>query len=339
MAIFSGTRWPDQAIPYVVTQGQRQTVITWINRLNSRFGRTIFIPHLSIFAGLSSVPANAYVSIRYIPMAPESAGVVGYQGPNEHRVTCADEARLIHELLHVLGFQHEQYHAKYGWINQRGQWPNVPANYNFALALNSNPTKRLWNEVLCYCVNHEGGVGATDGMTEFMKWQNKQNIPWVQGNAAGCDIWSAMMYRTCREAALYMRQLLRQGNTNVRWRQLQRDNNLLNCEEAQQWIAPLTPAGQRYNLSRGDKEAICRRYQGVNPQFRKRATKKWKDLTARTGHTRSADLEEVDKALESGNLNRLKTAFSHWYDNNPKERTKRNKDNCIELLRASLSRW
>ena len=336
MAIFSGPRWPNKSIPYVVTQGDPATVTAWIRRLNTRLGRTLFIPNLSIYAGLPSVPGNAYVSIRYIPGSPESAGVVGYQGDNEHHVTCADESRLIHELLHVLGFQHEQYQAKYGWINQH-QWPNVPANYNFALALNSNPTTQLWNEVLCYCINNKGGAGGTDGMSEFMKWQNKQNRPWVQGNR--CDIWSAMMYKTCREAVVYMRRLLRRVQTNVQWRQLKLDRNILNCVEVQQWITPLTPAGQRYNLSRRDKEAIRMRYQGLQPEFGKRARAKWKDLTSRKGHTRSGDLKEVDKALESSDLDRIKTAFNHWYMNNRKERENRNKDNCVENLKTSLSRW
>jgi hypothetical protein len=239
-------------------------------------------------------------------------------------------------LLHVLGFQHEQYHKRYGWIYQ-GPWPNVSAHYNYTPVLNGNPIIQLWNEVLCYCINHEAGADGTDGMTEFMKWQAKQNVPWVQGNR--CDIWSAMMYRTCRKAVLYMLRLLRRAQTNVQWRQEKQDRNILNCVQVRQWIAPLTPAGQRYNLSRGDKEAICSRYQGVNPEFGRQARVRWNDLTGRTGHTRSGDLEEVDKALESGDLDRIKTAFNRWYNNNPKERTKRNKDNCVEKLRASLSQW
>lgn len=337
MALFSGPRWPHQAIPYIVTDGDLPTVTGWINRLNQRLGCTLFIPRLSIYTALPSVPENAYVSIRYIPGTPESAGVVGYIGPKEHRVKCADESRLIHELLHVLGFQHEQYHVRYGWINQH-QWPNTPAHYNVDGTLNHAPTTQRWNEVLCYCINHEGGDGGTDGTTEFMKWQNKQNMAWVQGGNNRCDIWSAMMYRTCRKGVLYMLRLLRHAQTNVQWRQQRLDRNILNCVQVQQWIAPLTPAGQRYNLSRGDKEAIRRRYQGVNG-LGNLARARWKDLTGRTGHTRSGDLVEVDKALESGNLERIKAAFDHWYNNNPKERTKRDKDNCVENLRTSLSRW
>jgi hypothetical protein len=234
-----------------------------------------------------------------------------------------------------LGFQHEQYHARYGWINQY-DWPNVPAHYNFAQALSGNPTTQRWNDVLCYCTNHEAGAGGTNGMSEFMKWQAKQHAPWVQGNR--CDIWSAMMYRTCRKAVLYMLRLLRRAQTDVQWREMKLNRNILNCVGVRQWIAPLTPAGQRYNLSRGDKEAIHMRYQAVN-NLGQLACARWKDLTGRKGHTRSGDLKEVDKALESGDLTRIKTAFNHWYNNNPKERTKRDKDNCVENLRASLSRW
>lgn len=339
MAIFSGPRWPNKAIPYVVMGGSQPTVTAWINSLNERLGRTLFIPNLSIYAGLPSIPGNAFVSIEYIPATPESEGVVGYKGSREHRVKCADESRLIHELLHVLGFQHEQYHPKYGWISSRG-WPNHNrvSDHTFEAV----PSVQSWNDLLCRCMNSEGEAGGTSGNAEFLKWAAHnvyKHEPWTVDRQNMCDIWSAMMYRTCRKAVLRMRRKLQLAQTHDQWRQMQRDNDVLNCEEAQRWIAPLTPADQRYNLSRRDAQAI-RNYCGqVNPELGKQARAKWKDLTSRTGHTRSGDLEEVDKALESRNLNRIKTAFNRWYNNNPKERVKRNKDNCVENLRTSLSRW
>jgi len=69
----------------------------------------------------------------------------------------------------------------------------------------------------------------------------------------------------------------------------------------------------------------------------------WKEKTARFGHTRSGDLHKLDQALETyagnptpSNRQSLKTAFNHWYTHNPKERTARNKDNCVERLKTFL---
>ena len=339
MAIFSGPRWPNQAIPYVVTRGDAAKVTAWINRLNKRLRRTLFIPHLSIYAGLPSVPANTYVSIEYIPGTPESEGVVGYKGSHEHRVKCADEARLIHELFHVLGFQHEQYHPKYGWIGSQG-WPDD--NRVSDHTLEAVPSESSWNDLLCDCMNKERGAGGTSGNSEFLKWAAHnfyKHEPWTVDDQNMCDIWSAMMYITCRKALLKMRQLLRQARTNVGWSQMQLNKNLLNCEQGQQWLAPLTPADQRYNLSQRDAQDIRNHCGQVNPELGKRARAKWTNLTDRKGHLRSGDLVKVDKALESIDLDRIKNTFNHWYNNNTKERTKRNKDDCVEKLRTSLSRF
>jgi len=69
----------------------------------------------------------------------------------------------------------------------------------------------------------------------------------------------------------------------------------------------------------------------------------WKSNTSRFGHWRSGDLKAVDVALaeyartkDPEDLKKLKTVFSKWYKANPKERTKRNYDKCVQRLKAFL---
>ncbi|MCU7923831.1 MAG: hypothetical protein KZQ88_14170 [Candidatus Thiodiazotropha sp. (ex Dulcina madagascariensis)] len=69
----------------------------------------------------------------------------------------------------------------------------------------------------------------------------------------------------------------------------------------------------------------------------------WKDLTARSGHWRSAELKAVDSALESygrartqDNLATLKTAFQKWFLKKQGEVTHRNKESCINRLALNL---
>lgn len=69
----------------------------------------------------------------------------------------------------------------------------------------------------------------------------------------------------------------------------------------------------------------------------------WQTKTARALHYRSTDLKNVDAALAAfestpnGNTRAaLKKAFNTWYDRNPKERTKRNVDDCVTLLKNFL---
>jgi hypothetical protein len=68
----------------------------------------------------------------------------------------------------------------------------------------------------------------------------------------------------------------------------------------------------------------------------------WKIKTARTGHYRSKDLENVDTALANfqdqgaSGLAALKSAFQQWYSRNSNEADARNRDGCIEGLARFL---
>ena len=69
----------------------------------------------------------------------------------------------------------------------------------------------------------------------------------------------------------------------------------------------------------------------------------WIEKTQRAGHWRSNDLKILDDALKNycsnasyQNLQILKKAFKNWYAKNPRERTKRNEDNCVERLKGFI---
>ena len=68
----------------------------------------------------------------------------------------------------------------------------------------------------------------------------------------------------------------------------------------------------------------------------------WKTKTARTMHTRSSDLRQVDLKLKSfeddgaSALEALKTAFKNWVARNPKEASSRDVDNCVKGLATFL---
>ncbi len=69
----------------------------------------------------------------------------------------------------------------------------------------------------------------------------------------------------------------------------------------------------------------------------------WKDLTARSGHWRSPDLNKVDSTLEAyeksktpERLAALKAAFGKWYIRKQGEVTHRNKASCITRLALNL---
>lgn len=333
MAIFSGPPWPSGAVPYRLDGAAKGLVQGWINRLNGRLQRTVFIPYLP-FHG------QAHVTIRHDPQTPESqAGDIGYQGEREHRVTVADEARLIHELLHVLGFRHEQYHPKYGWISAAnlmlGDYNHVPPAAT--ILGGACASDRDWNSLLVALFNGIAQAGDTSGGMELMKWAFSRDPQWEIDSPFHCDIWSAMMYRTCRKAVLLMRDQVG-GAAHPSWRQKRDAKQLLNFQMGLQWIEPVLPHPARYNLSVRDKALIHSKYSG-HKVLGERASGKWTTLTSRTGHYRSTQLGELDKALASCDIERIQRAFDTWYSNNREERTKRNRDNCVENLKQQLGEW
>jgi hypothetical protein len=68
----------------------------------------------------------------------------------------------------------------------------------------------------------------------------------------------------------------------------------------------------------------------------------WLVKTARTGHTRSGDLQRLDTALAGfeaqghDGLAVLRNAFQNWYNRNPNEASSRNKDGCVIGLKTFL---
>jgi hypothetical protein len=96
------------------------------------------------------------------------------------------------------------------------------------------------------------------------------------------------------------------------------------------------------------QDKVCRKLGMVRPRdnhiLAPGLLKEWKAKTSRSLHTRSSDLKKVDKTLEAfeatqtaKTLQDLKIAFVHWYQHNPNEVAKRNKDQCIDQLRYYLS--
>jgi hypothetical protein len=68
----------------------------------------------------------------------------------------------------------------------------------------------------------------------------------------------------------------------------------------------------------------------------------WKTKTTRSGHTRSANLQQVDAALSAfcrvgyDAFQQLKTAFETWGERDPKEARNVNVGNCVRRLKSFL---
>ncbi len=340
MAIFRGPAWPAGAVPYrlrAVNGGTKAVLQDWVERFNRRLQRTVFVPYLPFHP---SVAAQSFATITYDPQAPESnAGNIGCHGAGETAITVADESRLIHELLHVLGFRHEQLHPRYGWI----RIPN-DSNFNYmnppaAGAVLAMPcTPQSWNLLLA--AQFVPGPGATSGSQEWSTWTWAPSDGDAIDDPYHCDVWSGMMYPSASQAIRRMKTCVLQSGADSDWAHMRDHRQLLDFDLVSDWLGPVVIG--RYNLTARDRGAVQARYRG-HEQLGAQLSRRWKELTALDiRYKRSEELGAVDDALATCEFGRIRDAFNSWEGaraRNPDEHrhsADRDRYGCVAVLRALM---
>lgn len=194
-----------------------------------------------------------------------------------------------------------------------------------------------WNTLLWNTYGHM--PPAPDRIETQLVYWGWTAHPADQADSPVCDIWSAMMYKSCREAVLAMKRHIEHPQTHATWTQKMQNLHVFGFNGAapQDAIAPVLGPNDRYNLSSQDKIAVLRRY-GGHEMVNHRIAQHWKQATARGGlHYRSRDLTHLDEALESCDIRRIRPAFDKWYSNNGSEASHRNRGNVVTQLRDALS--
>lgn len=104
MAVFFTIgKWPRSHIP-CDNPGNDNTIAEAIQEFNRAVGYHILVDR---------IPTDtAYISITH---GPGNANAIGRTGNHAHAITGNTRPMVIHEIMHVLGFLHEQYHRYYPW--------------------------------------------------------------------------------------------------------------------------------------------------------------------------------------------------------------------------------
>jgi len=114
MSVFTRTKqWnKGEAIPYLISQDvgmQEEDVKNWINFFNQELTYALLIQK----EGEQS-DNKPYILFHY-KNCQAGHSVIGKPDHGNRKVEFDNKETFYHELLHALGFNHEQYHKKYPW--------------------------------------------------------------------------------------------------------------------------------------------------------------------------------------------------------------------------------
>lgn len=168
--------WPGARVPYQVAAARRDELQTWIDHFNADVGAAILVPR------------KAEADYIEVAIGAGNSGQVGKKGGKQD-VTGGTEEVMYHELMHVLGFHHEQYHWRFPWDHSD---PDPKIGVGWAMRGNVKPRANTWNALLYDKV--KGRYGGDFGAQAQLQHMYKKREDIHLTHTDNCDFDSVMMY-------------------------------------------------------------------------------------------------------------------------------------------------
>lgn len=185
----SAKRWKTK-VPYTITTDIQNIAKNSIAEINEAVGFDLLVEKAST--------DTAYLKIKTVAEAVGSSKSIGYR--NEAiGVTANTQETMIHELLHALGFGHEQYHKDYPWADGNKTWnytiadsfdPRTQAAYEKS-GIGTNDT--LFAKIVATGYNKMQATGQLIYRHTYLADNNFESID-------NCDADSVMMYPPMKSA-------------------------------------------------------------------------------------------------------------------------------------------
>jgi len=106
----SNKRWPTK-VPYTIAEDSGDVAKNSVKEINDAVGFELLIPKKST--------DKAYLTIK---AGTAGSSPIGYSGGELKVFAPAKMHDMVHEILHALGFGHEQYHKEYPWDDGQATW-------------------------------------------------------------------------------------------------------------------------------------------------------------------------------------------------------------------------
>lgn len=185
----SKKRWATK-VPYTITADIKDVAKNSIAEINEAIGFELLVQKAST--------DTAFLKIKTVAESAASSKYIGYRNQAIDVIANNQEA-MIHELLHALGFGHEQYHKDYPWADGGKTW-----NYTIADSFDSK----------AQAAYEKSGIGTNDTLftklvaTGYTKMQATGQLiyrhTYLKDNnyesLSSCDADSVMMYPPMKAA-------------------------------------------------------------------------------------------------------------------------------------------
>jgi len=191
MAVFfRNGRWPRSCIP-CDNPGNNNTIAEAIQEFNRAVGYHILVDKIAT--------DTAYISIT---LGGGNANVIGYTGNHARGISGDTRPVVIHEIMHVLGFLHEQYHRYYPWDDNHPLRPRA-ANFTdrnpmFSYGAAGGLAGSAWNQA--FYNNLLAEYHYDFGVSNQLDCRHAAIGDARIVHSYSCDLYSVMMYSSSRAA-------------------------------------------------------------------------------------------------------------------------------------------
>jgi hypothetical protein len=187
MSVFLRTnRWAASRVPYVIANDASGDAEKWFGELNACIGFGLLVP-------------KQPVDVNYVELtigADSRSEAIGCRHGGKQTIGGTKKFTVIHELLHALGFKHEQLHQGFPWDDTDPTRQKVNRLFSYEGKMQSLQNKNLYAEILNQAKSTV--FYADNNLTSRLEAMLDANTEhWGK-----CDLDSVMMYPVFKRALL-----------------------------------------------------------------------------------------------------------------------------------------
>ncbi|CAN5532163.1 hypothetical protein BH09PSE5_BH09PSE5_44860 [soil metagenome] len=181
--ILRGSRWPGSRVPYVINDGSLMHD-RWFEEVNAAMGYRFLLRARSGDASRLVLTVGAM----------SRSEVIGWSGRASQAIGGTDKQSVVHELLHALGFKHEQLHRHFPWDDEDPVVQKPDRMFRFYGHINTERNKLLHSRICGKLGTFYGDNNLISRVIEVRDIGNEHRGP--------CDLDSVMMYSSFRDAVI-----------------------------------------------------------------------------------------------------------------------------------------
>jgi hypothetical protein len=186
MSVFRRTgRWPNSRVPYVIVGGGPDPE-TWFGQVNACVGFGLLVPRQATDISYLQLTIGAH----------SKSEAIGYLGNGMQTIGGTTKHTVIHELLHALGFKHEQLHRRFPWDDTDPPRNRVDRMFSYEGKCQTRNNQNLYKAIQSI----QGGLGGKFFADNNLTSRVDALLDPDAEHWGDCDLDSVMLYGDFRKA-------------------------------------------------------------------------------------------------------------------------------------------